>query len=105
MCTFYTSRLNVLALNSVYCPLKTGSANTAFIQAIQEVNMTPTQFEVCEERVPYGNDVTVVERDGVVYVDGVPFTPEMIAAFTKPDIPRSRRVMTKEEILSLQVPL
>jgi len=66
--------------------------------------MTPTQFEVCEERVPYGNDVTVVERDGVVYVDGVPFTPEMIAAFSKPDTPRPRRVMTKEEILSLQVP-
>ena len=67
--------------------------------------MTPTQFEVCEERVPYGNGVTVVERDGVVYVDGVPFTPEMIAAFSKPDTPRPRRVMTKEEILSLQVPL
>ncbi len=67
--------------------------------------MTTTRLEDCEERAPCGKDVTVAERDGLFYVDGVPFTPEMIAAFSKPDTPRPRRVMTKEEILSLQVPL
>lgn len=67
--------------------------------------MTSTQFKVCEERAPYGKDVTVVERDGLVYVDGVPFTAEMIAAFSRKDTPHPRRAMTKEEILALQVPL
>ena len=84
--------------------LKTGPTNLAVIQVIQEANMTSTRLEDCEERAPYGKDVTVAERDGLVYFDGVPFTPEMIAAFSKPDTPRPRRVMTKEEIFSLQVP-
>lgn len=67
--------------------------------------MTSTQFKACEERAPYGNDVKVVERDGLIYVDGVPFTAEMVAAFSRKDTSRPRRVMTKEEILALQVSL
>lgn len=47
--------------------------------------------------------VTAIEKDGIVWIDGVPFTPKMVEAFSKKSEARPRTVMTKEDILAMRV--